>query len=165
MKLVDVLPERVARRLTVSESGCWVWGGSHSPSGYGYISSITGLDGVTRNVRAHRFVYELLVGPIPEGLTIDHLCRVRDCVNPAHLEPVTSRENTLRGNTLPAANAAKTHCPQGHGYTTENTYVTSMGRRMCRSCRRTHGIALRQRRYDRGLTAHGTPRRRKRRPS
>ena len=78
---------------------------------------------------AHRVAYELQVGPIPVGLQLDHLCRVRSCVNPAHLEPVTSAENTRRG-----LRAMKTHCPQGHPYAGENLLIRPTGQRRCRTC-------------------------------
>lgn len=107
--------------------GCWLWTGAMQPSGYGTF----------RGRAAHRITYELFVGPIPENLTIDHLCRVRSCVNPAHLEPVTIAVNVMRGESLPARNARKTHCPQGHPYDDENTYVNpTTGWRLCRSCAR-----------------------------
>jgi hypothetical protein len=112
-------------------TGCWRWMGYTQPDGYGRFRSAAG-----RTVSAHRFAYEMLVGPIPEGLTIDHLCRIRPCVNPAHLEPVTHRENVLRGETVTAANAAKTHCAQGHAYDEANTYTDAKGSRHCRSCNR-----------------------------
>jgi len=84
---------------------------------------------------AHRYVYEQEVGPIPDGLTLDHLCRNRACVNPDHLEPVTMRVNTLRGETITARNAAKTRCDKGHEFTPENTMRKPDGRR-CRVCQR-----------------------------
>lgn len=111
-------------------NGCWMWTAAIDRHGYGKFW----LGG--RTVRAHRFSYESLVGPIPGGLELDHLCRVRACVNPTHLEPVTHRENTLRGDTLTARHAAKTHCLRGHPYDEANTYVTPDGRRNCRACGR-----------------------------
>lgn len=109
---------------------CWLWTASRS-DGYGHFH-------VSRaRMPAHRYAYELLVGPIPEGLILDHLCRVRHCVNPAHLEPVTSAENTLRGYGMPARNARKTHCKYGHEFTPENTRRTRLGRE-CRTCRRLY---------------------------
>lgn len=127
------LSERITRRLTIDESGCWVWGGCCT-RGYGVITVGSTKDNSRRTRRVHRLVYELLVGPIPAGLELDHLCRVRGCANPAHLEAVTHRENVLRGEGLPARNAVKTHCPQGHRYTADNTYLTCRGGRMCRTC-------------------------------
>jgi len=109
-------------------TGCWLWTGALDTSGYGIF---THLD---TNVGAHRWSYQHHIGPVPEGLVLDHLCRVRHCVNPDHLEPVTNRENILRGEGLAAANAAKTHCPQGHPYDEANTSWYD-GRRYCRGCR------------------------------
>lgn len=107
---------------------CWLWAASCRPNGYGQF-----WDG-ERLVSAHRFSYEAYVGPIPEGLTIDHLCRVRRCVNPAHLEAVTRAENARRSDSPPALNARKIHCVHGHEFTEENTYVASDGSRSCRAC-------------------------------
>jgi hypothetical protein len=87
-------------------------------------------------VCAHRFAYELFVDEIPDGLTLDHLCRNPRCVNPGHLEPVTQRENTLRGISPVAVNAAKTHCKHGHLLDEANTYMTNAGSRQCRTCNR-----------------------------
>ena len=83
---------------------------------------------------AHRIVYEALVGPIPEGMVLDHLCRNRPCASPAHLEPVDSRTNTLRGEGPTAKHAIKTHCPRGREHTPENTYSYKRGGRQCRTC-------------------------------
>lgn len=109
---------------------CWLWTGAKIPKGYGRF-----WDG-RRCAYAHRFAYELLVAPIPDGLSIDRLCRVPSCVNPAHLEPVTTRENNLRGVGIAAINIGKTHCPQGHPYSAENTYRYKSGPpyRKCRAC-------------------------------
>lgn len=104
--------------------GCWRWQGTIDPStGYGRIRILG------RDVYAHRLAYEQVIGPIPEGLVIDHLCRVRSCVNPEHLEPVTRGENVRRGTRL------ITHCPQGHPYDEKNTLLYK-GKRQCRACKR-----------------------------
>jgi hypothetical protein len=117
----------------IPESGCWLWTAYTNSWGYGYFR-FNGRWG-----RAHRFSYEYFVGEIPKGLGLDHLCRVRNCVNPDHLEPVTNRENALRGEG--GGNMSKrTKCPQGHKYSGENLIIRSVntGRgiiRECRSCR------------------------------
>jgi len=108
-----------------------------TPDGYGRFT-VSGNEPVVR-VNAHRFAYELLVGPIPKGLTLDHLCRNRGCVNPAHLEPVTSKVNTLRSPIQVAAtNARKTHCPEGHPLVEGNLIVWQFkrGKRSCLICKR-----------------------------
>jgi hypothetical protein len=111
----------------VEPSGCWFWEGSTHAAGYGCYGARL----------AHRLSYEAFIGPIPDGLTLDHLCRNRRCVNPRHLEPVTIAENVLRGESLPARNARKTHCPKGHPYDESNTYISPRtGWRQCRACQR-----------------------------
>lgn len=110
--------------------GCWEWMGARLPCGYGVIKNPNGT------TLAHRLLFEMLKGPIPAGLVIDHLCRNRACVNPAHMEPVTTLENIRRGDQGRWAKA-KTHCPHGHEYTTENTGLTtrhSEGGRKTRRC-------------------------------
>ena len=126
---VHDLPARLRTKFTVTDD-CWEWTAGRFSLGYGAYE----LDGKTR--LAHRVVYEALVGPIPEGRQLDHLCRVRHCVNPDHLEPVTPRENTVRGVGPSAQNSRKTHCPQGHPYSGENLYVDPRNRRRCRTCMR-----------------------------
>ena len=115
-------------------SGCWLWTGTNDGRhGYGRIW----LDGKMRY--AHRVGYELLAGSIPEGLELDHLCRVPCCVNPDHLVPVSHRENCRRGITGAvngAREAAKTHCKRGHPYNKVNTFVDRKGKRVCRTCKR-----------------------------
>ncbi|WP_217901369.1 MULTISPECIES: HNH endonuclease signature motif containing protein [unclassified Rhodococcus (in: high G+C Gram-positive bacteria)] len=111
---------------------CWLWNGT-TASGYGQFS----LNG--KQPGAHRVSYEYEIGPIPDGLHLDHLCRVLLCVNPAHLEPVTSKVNTERGisaATARARHAAITACPNGHFYTSVNARVDSRGHRHCRTCDR-----------------------------
>ena len=108
---------------------CWLWLAGRHSAGYGYF-------GVGRRmVLAHRYAYQETRGPIPEGLEIDHLCRVRHCVNHEHLEPVIHRVNILRGVGLTAREAKVTHCPQGHAYDEANTRSYRGGRR-CRECQR-----------------------------
>jgi hypothetical protein len=110
---------------------CWLWTGIRYPKGYGEVT----IHKVPK--RAHRYVYELLVGPVPEGKVLDHICRQRGCVNPAHLRVVSHRENLhAKGSkALAAKNTSKTHCPHGHEYTEENTY-THAGRRHCWTCKK-----------------------------
>jgi hypothetical protein len=123
------------------ETPCVIWTGAKA-RGYG----VRHHDGKMRLV--HRLAYEAVHGPIPEGLVIDHLCKVKACYNVAHLEAVTQRENLLRGDTFQARNAAKTECPQGHPYDAMNTYTDKFGRRSCRECARQR---KRERRENRRL--------------
>lgn len=114
------------------ETGCWVWQGTRTRLGQGYGTIRVG-DG---KQLAHRVSYELFVGPIPEGLVMDHFhCERVDCVNPNHVRPVTQRENVLRSETVTALHLAKTHCPRGHEYSGSNLIVDRRGQRDCRECR------------------------------
>lgn len=122
------LAEKFWQRVEKGDD-CWLWTGALKPTGYGTLS-------VSRKTyQAHRIAYELLVAPIPEGLQLDHLCRVRNCVNPEHLEPVTQTENIRRGQQ----GHGRTHCVHGHEYTPENTIVRKNGWRMCRTCHSAWG--------------------------
>lgn len=141
MRTTLPLQVRFWQRVDTSRGamGCWIWTGSLTDRGYG---DRVWLDDGTRQA-PHRVAYELLVGPIPDGLVIDHLCRTRNCVNPHHLEPVTCRENLMRGETLAAQNWLKTHCVNGHAFTKENTRITPDGHRACRTCARENARAVR----------------------
>lgn len=121
-----VAPDRV--------TGCWIWTSTINTKrgGYGQFA-----DAERRNRRAHRVAYELAVGPIPEGLALDHLCRTPACVNPDHLEPVTALVNNRRGRSNPMLTAQTQICQRGHKLTPENTYVQpSNGARNCRLCKK-----------------------------
>lgn len=132
-KLAAVAPPHFLTKVTVTDAGCWQWNKT-SGDGYGRFN----VAGKTR--LAHRLTYQWLVGHVPDGLELDHLCRNRGCCNPAHLEPVTHRENVLRGMSPAATFAVTTHCPSGHEYTPENTYLfRSM--RYCVTCRDAHTAA------------------------
>lgn len=114
---------------------CWPWTASLNDGGYGQIY----MDG--RPHRAHRVAYELLRGEIPAGLQLDHLCRVRSCVNPWHLEPVTNEVNTERGELRLVIRPPRAECPSGHPYSPENTRIDPEGYRRCRTCERTQSLA------------------------
>jgi hypothetical protein len=125
---------------------CWPWKGQKNAGGYGLIK----IDGFS--YRAHRVAYANIRGPIPEGMTLDHLCRTRECCNPAHLEPVTMRENTLRGVGITAQQAQQTHCKRGHPLTPENLRRGVQGRQ-CRICR----SQLPRKKYPRKVTVRLGP--------
>lgn len=124
---------RLAQYIHVHVDGCWIWLGTISRKGYARI----GVGPKTRSV--HRMTYEMARGPIGDGLTIDHLCRTRRCVNPSHMEPVSNTINVLRGAGLTAENARKTHCIHGHdlslSYVYRSTYLGHpVAWRQCREC-------------------------------
>jgi hypothetical protein len=151
----DWFARKVLARLTNTDQpdACWDWTGPGNGSGYGRVH-VPGL-----GLRyPHRVTYTQLVGPIPAGLHIDHLCRNRRCANPAHLEPVTNRTNGLRGATISADQAARTHCPSGHPLSGDNLApaATRHGFRTCRKCLRGHAdaqrAAINEARHALGLT-------------
>lgn len=126
---------------TGGPDACWLWRASRVSNGYG------GFAVNRRTVYAHRYAYELLVGPIPDGADLDHfVCDEPSCCNPAHLRPTTHRENVLRGSGASARNLAKTTCPEGHPY----DHVDRRGNRRCRRCTRVRANAAYARRRAAG---------------
>jgi hypothetical protein len=131
------LPSRFWNKVKVdNDRGCWLWVGAITSHGYGNVSN--GPKAGLRMVPAHRFSFAALIGPIPSGAVLDHLCEVKNCVNPFHLEPVTSAENTRR------AASRITHCPKGHEYSGRNL-IKRGNRRGCRICSYARAEAYRQR--------------------
>lgn len=133
----SALRDKVTSRVDIADMGydspCWISNRVAQPNGYTKL----GVKG--RTLLTHRVAYEAFVGPIPDGLMIDHLCRVRACCNPAHLEPVDARENLVRGDTLTAHQVQQTHCLRGHPLSGENLYLRpDRFGRMCRECRNMH---------------------------
>jgi hypothetical protein len=115
-------------------SGCWLWDGAIGTDGYGAIRAHRDSDGVRARVTAHRVSYRLAKGPIPNGLWLDHICRVRSCVNPDHLEPVTPQINILRGESVGAIAVRTNQCKRGHKFTPSNTKTRKDGSRRCLTC-------------------------------
>lgn len=136
------LDERIRSRVRIDESGCWLYLGNTNGKGYGLMTVGSRIDGTYKTASVHRLSYEVFVGPIPDGLTLDHLCEVKHCCNPEHLEPVTNAENSKRrGDRMEK-------CRRGHPRTPENFYLNSAGRRQCRPCVRIARAARRQRRQE-----------------
>lgn len=143
--------DRLLRRLDWSDriyngTRCLEWQ-RPAHKGYGRFH-VWGEDGSHRFVLVHRFAYERWVGPIPDGLVLDHLCRNPSCVNPTHLDAVTQGVNTRRGISPTAQNAAKARCHRGHPFTPENTYINPSGSRECRTCRAERSRQFRRRAAD-----------------
>jgi hypothetical protein len=122
-------------------TGCWLWFGADAGSRKGYGEFWSGA----KKVAAHRWAYEHFVGPIPDGLTIDHLCRTPSCVNPDHLEPVSLRENIRRGESISTRYARRDSCSKGHPLTEANVRLRKPGWRECRICCREIAIAAKRR--------------------
>lgn len=147
------LPVRIQDKIAPDPNGgCWLWTG-YTALGYGMVHEAReGEQRHHRRLVAHRVVYELLHGHVESGLTLDHLCRVRSCVNPDHLEPVTRKENILRGFGVPARRARQTHCIRGHELSGPNLRLRLNGYRNCKACEVT---ADRARKARRRLVADG----------
>jgi hypothetical protein len=137
---------RFVEKVKVVSSGCWEWQAYRDPNGYGQF-----FDGET-NVLTHRWSYEHHVGPIPDDLVIDHLCRNPPCVNPAHLECVPMKTNTERGflyQVFAAKAAVKTHCKRGHPLSGDNLRIDTRGDRCCKTCQREKGKVWKQQNRER----------------
>lgn len=132
---------------------CWPWRGASTPAGYGQFRVYS--NGESTHFMAYRLAYELLIGPFPEGLQPDHLCKNPPCCNPSHLDPVTARINVLRSNNAAALNARKTHCVNGHAFDEVNTFLDSGGHRQCRQCKRDIQRRYRERQKDIQITTAG----------
>lgn len=137
------------------ETKCWVAGG-YLHRGYKSIHMVG-----RKNKRLHRVSYEHYIGPIPEGLQLDHVCRNTACCNPRHLDPVTAAENTLRSRAASALNAAKTHCKRGHEFTEENTLVRIVRGAECRRCITCESARKRDARAKAGANTRGCRKERK----
>lgn len=129
--------QRFWRKVKIVENGCWEWQAGKHKFGYGMFGLETKVPHQYPIVTAHTYVYKKYVGPIPEGLELDHLCRNPSCVNPLHLEPVTPHENKRRGVSPIMLNFNKTHCIRGHELSGANVYVNpNTNGRYCRACRK-----------------------------
>jgi len=123
------IPLRISSRILVAPNGCWVWIKKTNRDGYGIVYMGGGVQRL-----AHRVAFEAYWNVSLAGLTIDHICRVRNCCNPEHLEAVPIGVNVMRGNTIARANSLKANCPKGHPYDSANTRITKSGSRACRAC-------------------------------
>ena len=136
-------PEQRFMRYIRESDGCWIWiGGNNGKYGVFYA----GPDETPMRPYAHRWSYEHFIGPIPDGLEINHKCETPLCVLPAHLEAVTTKENMNYGNHPAAVKARQTHCKRGHEFTAKNTYIKPNGTRSCRECHKLNERAFRERR-------------------
>lgn len=150
MRTKKPLRQRFLEKIEIDpRTGCWLWTKYRDLSGYGRFNNPEG------SPLAHRYAYEEFVGPIPDGMHMDHLCRVRHCVNPTHLEVVTPQENFARGSSFAAVNARKTHCDSGHALEGDNVKVVVKIRRerICLTCDRARKRTHKKRRHAEGIAA------------
>lgn len=124
---------RFHKGYNVAESGCWEWVKCKDVNGYGMIGVGSRVNKSFKVARAHKWAYEMLVGLVPDGMELDHLCRNRHCVNPSHLEPVSHKENIRRGINL---NRERFMCVAGHPLSGDNLYLAPSGKRQCKECQR-----------------------------
>lgn len=138
MQLDKTIQKFNSKYIPVPESGCWIWIGRLCRCDYAQVQ----IAGVRK--MAHRAAYELFVGPIPDDMDLDHVCRVRCCVNPSHLRPLTHKENILCGAGLTAKHAKKTHCIRGHPLSGPNLrFCENKNERVCRQCNKDNARAWR----------------------
>ncbi len=145
---VGTIEERVWAKVSLGD-GCWEWQGAKH-QGYGVVAVSR-----IRKRRVHRLIYEMVYGPIPTGLQIDHLCRNRSYVRPDHLQVVTSKENTLRGHGPSALNASKSRCHVGHPFDRLHTYIDKFGKKHCRACAKNRRQVKRRERELLGRSSDG----------
>ena len=144
IKQISLLERFEQKYIPEPNSGCWLWTAGVNRLGYGTIGTGSRSDGSMKKSFAHRVSYALYRREIPDGLTIDHLCRVRCCVNPDHLDTVSQGVNNLRGRSASSLNSAKTHCPRGHEFNEASvqSFTGKTGQRLshriCRECNRTY---------------------------
>lgn len=145
-RLLRYMPTFCERVVAFDRDSCWLWMGAVNAYGYGYIN----LTYAERKATGHHtlmvpsFALEAMRGPLPPGIIPDHLCKMRRCANPRHLDPVTQAMNVLRGNSPSGLNARKTHCKHGHPLTEANVYLGEEGHRRCRECGRLRALAKRR---------------------
>lgn len=132
MRVYTRIPAEFRFWQKVRQAGdCWEWTASKGGSGYGHFFPTR-----KKLVVAHKWAYEQMVGPVPEGLQLDHLCRNTSCVNPYHLDPVPAKVNGHRSDSWAGVNSRKTHCPEEHPYTGDNLLINEKGARVCLTCKR-----------------------------